>query len=175
MYNCKLTIINVSLWFKNGSNCILQFMFVKLKLNSYHTLLFKSPATFTTHKYCGLKGVRTFATMATETINLGSLLSVCIDAAQKAGNEIRKVWKSGDLGTKDKGGDDPLTKADVSSQQLIMGILQKKWPKLQMVGEEDCPIPPTHHEPNTSLVDLSKVPTQYTAVDAKDVCVFRST
>jgi hypothetical protein len=31
-------------------------------------------------------------------INIGELLDVCIDAAQTAGDEIRKVWKSGDLG-----------------------------------------------------------------------------
>ena len=41
-----------------------------------------------------------FFSVATKmnTINIGDLLNVCIDAAQIAGNEIRKVWKSGDLG-----------------------------------------------------------------------------
>ena len=85
--------------------------------------------------------VRTFATNQHKMsqINIGQLLSVCVDAAQKAGNEIRSVWKSGDLGNdkqlyvflldhkgvKDKGNDDPMTKADIRSQQLIMGLLYK--------------------------------------------------
>ena len=68
-----------------------------------------------------------------EAINLGELLSVCIDAAIKAGEIIREVWKSGKLDIVDKGSDtgvfDPFTIADVQSQQLIMGLLLKKWPK----------------------------------------------
>ena len=70
-----------------------------------------------------------------ETINLGTVLSVCIDAAVKAGEIIRKVWKSNDLQIQDKGVDDLFTKADVQSQQLIMALLRKRFgPKLALVG-----------------------------------------
>jgi fructose-1,6-bisphosphatase/inositol monophosphatase family enzyme len=72
--------------------------------------------------------------------DIGLLLSVCIDAAQRAGNEIRKVWKSGNLGIKDKGNDDPFTIADVNAQKLIMGLLSKQFPELPMIGEEDIGI-----------------------------------
>jgi hypothetical protein len=41
---------------------------------------------------------RYFSNTRMNKINIGDLLNVCIDAAQIAGNEIRKVWKSGDLG-----------------------------------------------------------------------------
>ncbi len=89
-----------------------------------------------------------------ETIHLGALLSTCIYAAQLAGNEIRKVWKSGDLGVKDKGNDDPFTKADINSQMLIMGLLHKTWPKLDMIGEEQIPIPSSSLDPNFNLIKL---------------------
>jgi len=105
-------------------------------------------------------------------INLGSLLSVCIDAAQRAGAIIRKVWKSGKLDIKEKGKDDPFTIADVHSQQLIMGLLRKKWPKLQMVGEEECEILPSSLEPKLDIIDLQKVPEIYRSVELDDIVVF---
>eukprot|EP01114_Cavostelium_apophysatum_P014975 TRINITY_DN3998_c0_g1_i2.p1 TRINITY_DN3998_c0_g1~~TRINITY_DN3998_c0_g1_i2.p1 ORF type:complete len:475 (-),score=112.19 TRINITY_DN3998_c0_g1_i2:33-1457(-) len=107
-----------------------------------------------------------------QALNLGVLLSVCVDAAQKAGEIIRSVWKSGALDIKDKGNDDPFTKADVQSQQLIMGLLAKKWPSLKVVGEEDCQVPPTSEEPNTSLISLANVPAEFQNVDVADLCVF---
>lgn len=71
---------------------------------------------------------------------------MAIDAAERAGEIIREVWKSGKLDIKEKGVDDPFTEADVKSQQvlspvslrdfqLIMGLLTKRWPKLAVVGE----------------------------------------
>eukprot|EP00027_Filamoeba_sp_ATCC50430_P003523 CAMPEP_0168545324 /NCGR_PEP_ID=MMETSP0413-20121227/2900_1 /TAXON_ID=136452 /ORGANISM="Filamoeba nolandi, Strain NC-AS-23-1" /LENGTH=301 /DNA_ID=CAMNT_0008575419 /DNA_START=8 /DNA_END=913 /DNA_ORIENTATION=+ len=108
-----------------------------------------------------------------ETINLGVLLSVCIDAAVKAGEIIRKVWKSNDLQIQDKGVDDLFTKADVQSQQLIMALLRKKFgSNLALVGEEECEIPETNETPVENLVDLTKVPAAYQNATLKDVCVF---
>jgi len=108
----------------------------------------------------------------TGTLNLGELLSVAIDAAEKAGGIIRSVWKSGKLDIKEKGIDDPFTKADVESQQLIMALLNKQWPELAVVGEEDCQIPPTDDTPQLNRVDLSKVPEEYRNISINDLCVF---
>jgi len=107
-----------------------------------------------------------------DTINVGVLLSACIDVAQRAGNEIRKVWKSGDLGVKDKGNDDPFTKADINSQMLIMGVLHKTWPKLTMIGEENIEIPSSTLVPNLDLINLDKVPASFQKVPLSDICVF---
>jgi 3'(2'), 5'-bisphosphate nucleotidase len=107
-----------------------------------------------------------------ETVNIGEILSVAIDAAEKAGEIIRKVWKSGKLDIKEKGVDDPFTQADVQSQQLIMGLLTKRWPKLAVVGEEECDVPPTQETPQLDRVDLSKVPESFQSVSVGDLCVF---
>lgn len=107
-----------------------------------------------------------------EQVNLGELLSACIDAAQQAGQIITNVWKSGKLDIKDKGGDDPFTKADVESQQLIIGLIQNKWPTLAFMGEEDCEIPPVSHSPRLDFVPQEKVPEEYRAVAIEDLCVF---
>jgi hypothetical protein len=71
---------------------------------------------------------------------------------------------------------------DVQSQQLIMGLFKKRWPKyllfmffisrkietnknkqisLPMVGEEDCEVPPAKEDPDISFIEQSKVPNQY--------------
>jgi hypothetical protein len=55
--------------------------------------------TYNSHSHTRMSDVK--------LINVGELLSACVDAAQRAGDEIRKVWKSGDLQIKDKGGTNP--------------------------------------------------------------------
>mmetsp|Transcript_4218 Transcript_4218/g.12889 ORF Transcript_4218/g.12889 Transcript_4218/m.12889 type:complete len:341 (+) Transcript_4218:1299-2321(+) len=108
-----------------------------------------------------------------DVINVGELLSACIDAAQRAGEEIRKVWMSGDLQIKDKGGNDPMTVADIRAQQLIVGTLERIWPRLQIVGEEDCATPATDIDLRRDLLPVSAlVPESLRAVPAQDVVIF---
>jgi len=83
-----------------------------------------------------------------------------------------KVWKSGKLDIKEKGIDDPFTIADTEAQQLIMGILNKKWENLAIVGEEDVGGIKTELDAKLDLVDLKKVPQEYQEVNISDVCVF---
>jgi len=109
--------------------------------------------------------------MAEDRINIGSLLSACMDVSKKAGAIIQDVWRSGILDIKDKGNDDPFTKADVESQQLIMGLLSKRWPALKMVGEEDCDIPSRSDHTTTDLFSMN-VPLDLQSVLLRDVCVF---
>eukprot|EP01114_Cavostelium_apophysatum_P013370 TRINITY_DN3224_c0_g2_i1.p1 TRINITY_DN3224_c0_g2~~TRINITY_DN3224_c0_g2_i1.p1 ORF type:complete len:330 (+),score=33.92 TRINITY_DN3224_c0_g2_i1:124-1113(+) len=108
----------------------------------------------------------------TEKINLGQLLSASIDASRQAGLIIQRVWKSGDLDIKDKGNDDPFTKADVESQQLIMGLLSKKWPALKMIGEEDCGIPTLDVQPNVDFFAHEQIPEDLRSVSIDQITVF---
>jgi 3'-phosphoadenosine 5'-phosphosulfate (PAPS) 3'-phosphatase len=110
--------------------------------------------------------------MASKTVNIGSLLSACIFASQRAGDVIQAVWKSGELDIKDKGNDDPFTKADLRAQQIIMGLLHKRWPELIMVGEENVEISDAEKAPATDLIDLSKVPENLREVPIEDICVY---
>jgi len=116
--------------------------------------------------------IRTMATNNSK-VNIGSILSVSLDAAEKAGRVIRDVWKSGKLGVEWKGENDPMTEADVNAQKLILGLLYKGFGRdLPTVGEEDTDIPETEETPNFNLVDLTKVPEEYRDVDKSEVCVF---
>jgi 3'(2'), 5'-bisphosphate nucleotidase len=111
--------------------------------------------------------------MNNSKINIGLLLSSCIDAAEQSGEIIRNIWNSGKLEIKNKGWDDPCTKADILSQQLIMGLLRQKWGNnLTIVGEETCEIPNLSKYPNLKLIDLEKVPSQLREVDMEDICIF---
>jgi len=108
-----------------------------------------------------------------DKVNIGELLSVCIDAAQQAGGIIRKVWKSGELDVQEKTGkNDPLTVADLNSQRLIMSLLYKRYPALKMIGEEAVTPGPIIEFPKLDLITLDKVPQQYQSVPIEDVCVF---
>jgi hypothetical protein len=57
---------------------------------------------------------------------------ICFDLLQ--GEIIRSVWKSGNLEIKQKGVDDPFTKADVDGQRRIMGLLRKQWSDIKIIG-----------------------------------------
>jgi 3'(2'), 5'-bisphosphate nucleotidase len=96
------------------------------------------------------------------TINLRELLSVCHDLSEHAGRSIRRIFDSGNLGAIDKdpaaaaaesaakansrgstGGvdfgpiSDPQTLADLESQRIIIGNLQRLYGTgLKIVGEE---------------------------------------
>ena len=98
--------------------------------------------------------IRMSAGDANTQINLPELLSTCIDAAQRGCAEIRRVHESlqrecdvitnecavdeSEVDYKIKG--DPrsaLTAADLAAQTAVVDALERAWPGLQIVGEED--------------------------------------
>ena len=77
-------------------------------------------------------------------LQIGPLLSTCVDACQRGCNEIRAVHASrNEIGLKVelKDAADPrsaLTEADGAAQKAIVGALRAEWgPELRIVGEED--------------------------------------
>lgn len=59
-----------------------------------------------------------------------------IKLADSAGKIIRDIMEGGDLGTIEKGIDDPQTEADRKSQRVIIASLSKLFPRVKVVGEE---------------------------------------
>lgn len=106
-------------------------------------------------------------------VNVGHVLSASIALARQAATLIRQVRASGDLGTSDKGVDDPVTRADVGAQRLIISGLRALWPSLAIVGEEDTPdLQPAEHAPDVSLVPSDSVPAEWRAVPVSELCVY---
>lgn len=73
--------------------------------------------------------------MATQPIVM-SLMASSIKIADSAGQIIREIMEGGDLGTIEKGIDDPQTEADRRSQRLIVASLARLFPKVKVIGEE---------------------------------------
>lgn len=72
-------------------------------------------------------------------LNLSHLYSACIQLTLKSCEIIRSVHSEGTLSTFYKSqvnGQDPCTIADLNSQILIMSYLQRYFPELRMIGEE---------------------------------------
>nr|CAH0103015.1 unnamed protein product [Daphnia galeata] len=65
------------------------------------------------------------------------LMANAVAVANHAGNIIREVMSKGDLGIVEKGVNDPQTEADRRAQQCIIGNLNKKFPLMSIIGEED--------------------------------------
>jgi len=107
---------------------------------------------------------------SSNTVDLGRLVSACIDLAQRAGAVIREVQKSGKLEVKQKGPDDPCTRADLAAQELIVGGLLHTWPKLSIIGEEDTPMKQSELQPRLDLVP--SVPEHFKSVAVEDIAVF---
>jgi len=69
------------------------------------------------------------------------VVSASLTLAKRAGQIIKDVQMSGtSLDIVEKGRDDPQTKADRASQQLIVSSLTKYFPQLTVRGEENIPI-----------------------------------
>jgi 3'-phosphoadenosine 5'-phosphosulfate (PAPS) 3'-phosphatase len=79
-------------------------------------------------------------------LQIGSLLSTCVDACQRGCVEIRAVearrQQTGALKVELKDAGDArsaLTEADEAAQRAIVGALRAEWgPALRIIGEEDC-------------------------------------
>ena len=90
------------------------------------------------------KRARVVAMAASDTIDLASLLSTCVDAASRGCAEIRAVQAkrdaSGGLNVDLKDAADPrsaLTEADLAAQRVMVSALREAWPGLRIIGEED--------------------------------------
>lgn len=65
------------------------------------------------------------------------LISSAVSVASRAGAEVRRITKTGQLGVVDKGVHDYQTEADRVAQRMIVASLTKRFPKCKIVGEED--------------------------------------
>ena len=64
------------------------------------------------------------------------IVSVIRDLALTAGNEIMKVYDSGDFGVDTKSDDSPVTRADRAADEIISAGLMENFPKTALVTEE---------------------------------------
>ncbi|KAN0035228.1 hypothetical protein ACTA71_004489 [Dictyostelium dimigraforme] len=113
----------------------------------------------------------------TKTLNILELTSACIKLAQESGDIIRDVFKSGSLGIEMKSIDDPMTKADLLSQQHIIGSLRTIWKDIQIVGEEQCEIPIIDKQPPIDLLSndkdcIDKCPKELKELPIEDLIIF---
>jgi len=73
--------------------------------------------------------------------NLLRVVASSVEIANRAGAAIRNIMASGNLAVVDKDDSgkefDPQTEADRTAQRIIVGSLEKKYPGLCVIGEED--------------------------------------
>lgn len=65
------------------------------------------------------------------------IVASSVAVVRRAENIVRDILKSGDLGIVEKGFKDLQTEADRSVQRCIVGSLQKQFPGVTIIGEED--------------------------------------
>mgnify|MGYP001105364251 CR=1 FL=1 len=127
------------------------------------------------------------------TIDLRQLLSVCYELSQHAGESIRRIFDSGNLGAIDKDPshpqsasspgqfgniNDPQTLADLESQRVIIGNLIRLYgPDLKIVGEEgeldNCTGSDLlYREARKDLFEKEQFPEELTKLDTKDITVW---
>lgn len=73
------------------------------------------------------------------TLNYQDLLVIAQEAARVAGDEILKIYETGDFSVEAKSDDSPLTKADKAGHNAIVEVLEKT--KLPILSEEGKAIP----------------------------------
>ncbi|KAI1295405.1 putative bisphosphate nucleotidase [Halotydeus destructor] len=114
---------------------------------------------------------------ASKGVNLLKLVSASVFAANQAGKIVRDVLKKGQLGIIDKGGLNNLqTEADRSAQQCIVQSLQKLFPGVPVIGEEDDDV---GSSPGTEefggyddAVLAQNCPEEFTALNGDDIVVW---
>eukprot|EP01084_Bolivina_argentea_P138475 243766_1 len=125
--------------------------------------------------------------LAVEAFDLGALVAACRDLASRSGKLISTIYEEGDLQVIEKvygenkkltslkeilNVKDPTTIADELAQKMIIGSLQKLFPKLKVCGEEgdlkcnDSDI----ITPNTKFD--KQIPKKYDSIDVKDLVVW---
>jgi 3'(2'), 5'-bisphosphate nucleotidase len=75
----------------------------------------------------------------TRDLTLEPELQVALALAKKAGAEVWRIQKGGELGVEMKQGDEPVTLADRLASDLIVEGLRKAFPKDPLISEEMTP------------------------------------
>lgn len=143
-----------------------------------------SPQSSPRLPFCSLSTMpppRPSASTPPSTLNIGHLLGACIHASRLASDAIRSVQTARRNGTplteSYKDLSDPrsaLTVADLMAQAAIVPPLQRQFPGLAIVAEEDesdIKVPDETVTLDKTLEGLI-VPEKWTHVDVNDVCVF---
>lgn len=105
------------------------------------------------------------------------LISSAVSVATRAGAEVRKITKTGQLGVVDKGVKDYQTEADRTAQRMIVASLAHKFPGCTIVGEEDLE---EDKEADANLITDSfdedvltkELPAQYKEVKEEDITIW---
>ncbi|UJR33448.1 hypothetical protein I4U23_020893 [Adineta vaga] len=109
------------------------------------------------------------------------VLSASLTLAKRAGQIIQDVQMSGtSLDIVEKGHNDPQTKADRASQQLIISSLTKHFPQLTIRGEENIPLEKS--AANSDIDELigcnlqeilqAPCPTEFQKLEEKDLVIW---
>lgn len=91
-------------------------------------------------------------------LNLSHLYSACIQLALKSCEIIRRVHAEGTLSTFYKTndyGEEPCTVADLHSQRVIMSSLERYFPGVRMIGEEEVTTDPDLYNLHRAAHDLN--------------------
>merc|ERR1711936_280608 len=80
--------------------------------------------------------------ITTETVSLKALLSVSIEIAKRGGLEVKKIREQANIGEKSKGktregANNPVTDGDMLSHRAMYYGLQKAFPLVNIISEED--------------------------------------
>lgn len=105
------------------------------------------------------------------------IISSAVSVASRAGAEVRRITKTGQLGVVDKGKQDFQTEADRTAQRMIVASLANKFPKCVIVGEEDLA---EDKQADADLIVNSfdeevlklKLPNEYKDVKEEDITIW---
>ena len=96
-------------------------------------------------------------------IKASELYSVCLQVAKAAGDIARITYMSGELNTKMKGENDPVTQADLDAQMMVEATLQPHFPGICTRGEDEVPMTPERalKDCNLSVIDEGILPEEF--------------
>ena len=69
------------------------------------------------------------------------LLSVALESAKKAGQEVARHYKSGDYTAETKADNSPVTSADIAANEVLMDALKTLTPDIPIISEEAGALP----------------------------------
>ncbi len=69
------------------------------------------------------------------------LLSVALESAKKAGQEVARHYKSGDYTAETKADNSPVTSADIAANEVLMDALKTLTPDIPIISEEVGALP----------------------------------
>ncbi|KAJ8673862.1 hypothetical protein QAD02_005124 [Eretmocerus hayati] len=114
--------------------------------------------------------------MSEEVAMIIRLVASCVSAAAKAGEIIRDVKSRGELNIVEKKKDDYQTEADRSAQRCIVASLNKRFPDVKVIGEEELPNQEILDDWVVTNMDseVMKVhlPSELQNIKAEDLCIW---